>query len=141
MSPQIRTRDARSRAAYAASIGPAARAVVMAVAESSKPLQAVATRPAVHAADPRAALAAAVQLRQAQQQVDRALATYLAWCLVGGITRSAVARALGIRPASLDRLLAPVADLAAARGEDLNQGGDGSWKANRMGFGAEGAAR
>ena len=132
MSIQIRDRDATSRAAYAASIGPAARAVVEAVAESTSALQAVMNRPAAHPTDPRSAFAALTAHGRAQAAVELAMAEYLAWLLVGGVTRSALARGLGVRPATLARMLAPAEHIASARGRDLTPATDGTWSVDRV---------
>ncbi|GAA4403506.1 hypothetical protein [Tsukamurella soli] len=132
MSIQIRDRDSTSRTAYGDSIGPAARAVVTAVAGSTAALQAVMNRADRHPASPREAFAAFIAYRRAQAQVDAAVAQYAAWLLVGGVTRSALARGLGVRPASVARLLAPVEHLASARGQDLVQGADGTWAVHML---------
>lgn len=132
MSIQIRQRDSTSRAAYAAMIGPAARNVVEAVAESTAALQAVMNRPTAHPTDPRAAFAALTAHGRAQMAVELAVAEYLAWLLVGGVTRSALARGLGVRPATLARMLAPAEHIASARGRDLTPATDGSWSVDRV---------
>jgi DNA-binding CsgD family transcriptional regulator len=132
MSIQTRQRDSISRTAYAASIGPAARAIVEAVAGSTTALQAVMNRSAQHPADPRAAFAALIAMRRAQAHVEIAVGRYIAWLIIGGVTRSAIARGLGIRPATVARLVGPAEHLASARGCDLVQAVDGTWDVHRL---------
>lgn len=131
MSIHIQQRDTASRVAYGESIGPAARRIVEAVAASTEQLQGVMSRNARYPADPRAAFAALVQMRRAQATVDAAISEYLAWLCVGGVTRTAMARGLGVRPATVHRTLAPVEHIASARGADLVRDADGTWSVHR----------
>lgn len=126
-------RDPKSRLAAAESIGPAARRIVDAAAEATADLQAVMNRQARYPADPKTAFAALVAFRNAQAAVQAAEAEYLAWCIVGGISRGGMARGLGIRPASLARLLGPVQHIASARSVDLVQDEEtGTWSVHRL---------
>ncbi|MEZ5130331.1 MAG: hypothetical protein R2763_01195 [Mycobacterium sp.] len=82
-------------------------------------------------ADPREALAAVAAFRRRQAEADAAVGEMLAWLQVGGITRSAMATALGVRPATIQRLLAPHGDVAMARSVDLHRDEDGGWEVRR----------
>lgn len=127
MGIHIRQRDKVSTRASAEMRGVTARKVVEAVAAGTTGLQSVMNRDSNYPADATAALAAVASLRQNQAAVDAAVGELLAWLQVGGITRHAMAQALGVRPETIRRLIAPHAEIAAARHVDLNRDDAGAW--------------
>jgi hypothetical protein len=131
VSIHLRPRNPRCKAAAAESIGPAARAIVKATAESTAALQAVMNRSPRYPADPATAFAALLQFRERQAVVDQAIAEYLAWCLVGGVSRTAMATGLGIRGVTLAKMLGPVQHVAGAGANDLVRSEDGVWTVHR----------
>jgi hypothetical protein len=131
MPIHLRPRNPRCRAAAAESVGPAARRIVKATAESTEALQAVMNRSPRYPADPATAFAALLEFRRAQAAVDAAVAEYCAWCLVGGVARTAMATGLGIRGATLARMLGPVQHIAGAGANDLIRSEGGTWSVHR----------
>lgn len=142
----VRRKDPRSTRASLEMTGPAATAVLDALADAAEPLQRVMAAPADSPADPRDALAALVALRRGQAAVDLRVGEMLAWLEVGGVTRGTMSTALGVRPATLAALLAPHEGIASARRDDLTRdAATGTWTARRVanlpgGADAEGAA-
>ncbi|MCH9736501.1 MAG: hypothetical protein K0U78_18425 [Actinomycetia bacterium] len=132
MGIHVRPKDPRSRQAAVESFAPAARRVIEAVTASTTALQAVVERSPEYPADPRTAFAAVCAYRAAQAEVDDAIAAYLAWCVVAGLSRSGMARALGVRATTLSAWLAPYEGIAGARAGDLHRDSDGSWRARRI---------
>lgn len=133
MSIHLRPRDPKSRTAAAEMFAPSARKIVAATAAATTDLQAVMSRNARYPADPITALSALVSFRESQAAVDAAQAEYLAWLCVSGVTRSALATRLGVRPQTVAKMLAPVAHLASARSGDLHRdAGSGLWTVHRI---------
>jgi hypothetical protein len=131
MSIHLRPRNPRCKAAAAESFAPAARAIVKATAASTEALQAVMNRSDSYPADPATAFAALLEFRRAQAAVDAAIAEYAAWLLVGGVARTAMATGLGIRGATLARMIGPVQHIAGAGAGDLIRSEDGTWSVHR----------
>ena len=128
----VRRKDHRSTRASLEMTGPAATAVLDAVADAAEALGKVMSAPADSPADPRDALAALVALRRGQAAVDLRVGEMLAWLEVGGVTRGTMSTALGIRPATLASLLAPHDGIASARRDDLKRDDTtGRWTARR----------
>lgn len=89
-------------------------------------------RSAEFPADARTAFAALCAYRAAQAGVDDAVAEFLAWCVMAGLSRSGMARALGVRAMTLSAWLAPCEHLAGARSGDLHRGSDDVWHVQRL---------
>ena len=109
-----------------------ARAVLEALADAAAPLRQVMDADPDYPADPRQVLAAVVAYRRQQAEVDLRVAELLAWLEVGGVTRTTMTRALGVRPATLQKMLAPAELIASARHVDLHRGRGGRWTVQRL---------
>jgi len=131
MGIHIRPRDKVSDTASRQMSRHTARAVVEAVAASTAELQRVMSRDVNYPADPREVLAALVAYRRAQEPVDQSVAEMLAWLEVGGMSRSGMARGLGVRPATLQKILARAGRITIARACDLTESEDGHWTVER----------
>ena len=109
-----------------------ARGIVEAVSAATTELQEVMSRDPKYPTTESAALTALANLRRRQAAVDHAIGEYLAWLQVGGVKRGAMAAALGVRPQTIQRLLAPHEATATARHVDLHRGRGAVWTVERL---------
>ena len=109
-----------------------ARKVVEAVSATTTELQVVMNCKPEYPATEATSLTALANLRRRQAEIDLAVGEMLAWLQVGGVTRGAMAAALGVRPQTVQRLLAPHEATAAARYVDLHRERGGVWTVQRL---------
>ncbi|MCB9441131.1 MAG: hypothetical protein H6523_12895 [Mycolicibacterium sp.] len=140
-TPRFKARDKRSTQASAAMAQAAAQAMIDAHLQALAPLRVVANGGARSAVD---ALDALADYSAGMRAIAPAEAIFMATLILGGCTRWGISQAVGCRPGTVsDRVAAdPTASrIAAARGCDLTQLDDGSWRVSTRRSGPAAATR